>query len=424
MDSRRFVLRAALLPCVAALGFAAPLAQAQKWPEKMVRIVVAGPPGGSADIVARFLADGLAKEIGQPVIVEPKPGAGGVLAVNELSQAPRDGHTLLVGVNSLVSEIPHIMKLRVDMAKEITPVAELARGGLVMVGAPSLAAKNFSELVGWVKANPGKVNYASYTAGTISHVMGLQLNKAAGLDMVHVGYKGSTPALTDVMGGHVPLMFDGMPTSLPLIKSGKIKAYAVSTQQRSTLLPDVPDLPRARLSAARGRGVDGLVGESRGACAGAGEAARGRAQGAGSARGTHALVRDRLRSGAAPQPRGTDQIIDCRLRTRGRGAQVDRVQAGVRLSPIGGVAAKGLFPLRFNFLCDAAQSRRYQLRLSSIECGALRAAIFIIVSHCASRRVMRGSWSRSSLRLVLEGFTRTLHVIGQLQTPRAEQQGI
>ena len=240
MDSRRFVLRAALLPCVAALGFAAPLAQAQKWPEKMVRIVVAGPPGGSADIVARFLADGLAKEIGQPVIVEPKPGAGGVLAVNELSQAPRDGHTLLVGVNSLVSEIPHIMKLRVDMAKEITPVAELARGGLVMVGAPTLAAKNFSELVGWVKANPGKVNYASYTAGTISHVMGLQLNKAAGLDMVHVGYKGSTPALTDVMGGHVPLMFDGMPTSLPLIKSGKIKAYAVSTQQRSTLLPDVP----------------------------------------------------------------------------------------------------------------------------------------------------------------------------------------
>ena len=136
-----------------------------KWPEKTVRIVAAGPAGGSADIVARLLADDLAKEIGQPVSSRPKPGAGGVLAVNELSQAPHDGHTLLVGVNSLVSEIPHIVKLRVDMAKEIKPVAELARGGLVMVGAPSVPAKNFAELVGWVKANPGKVNYASYTAG-------------------------------------------------------------------------------------------------------------------------------------------------------------------------------------------------------------------------------------------------------------------
>jgi tripartite-type tricarboxylate transporter receptor subunit TctC len=214
--------------------------QPARWPEKPVRIVAAGPAGGSADIVARLLAEGLAKELGQPVYADPRPGAGGVIAVNDLGQAPRDGHTLLVGVSSLVSEIPHIVKLRVDMAKEIKPVVEVARGGLVMVAAPSVPASNFGELLDWVKANPGRVNYASYSAGTMSHVLGLQLNRAAGLDMTHVGYKGSSPALTDLMGGHVPLMFDGMATSLPLIKAGKVKALAVSTPRRSPMLPDVP----------------------------------------------------------------------------------------------------------------------------------------------------------------------------------------
>jgi tripartite-type tricarboxylate transporter receptor subunit TctC len=239
-------LCAASLCGLVVAGFVGTAVQAQgqagsaAWPSKPLRIVAAGPAGGTADIVARVVADGLAKEIGQPVIVDPKPGAGGALAVNDLSQSPHDGSTLMVGVSSLVSEIPHIMKLRVDMAKEIKPLVELGRGGLVMVGGPTVPAKNFAELLTWVKANPGKVSYASYSPGTISHVLGLQLNKAAGIDMTHVGYKGSTPALTDVMGGHVPLMFDGMVTSLPLIKAGKIKAFAQSAPKRSALLPDVP----------------------------------------------------------------------------------------------------------------------------------------------------------------------------------------
>ena len=224
----------------AALALAVPFAQAQQWPAKPVRVIVAGPPGGSADIIARLLADDLTKEIGQPVVVEAKPGAAGIIAVNELSQSPHDGYTLLVGVNSLVSEIPHIVKMKFDMSKEIKPVAELARGGLVLVANPSFPAKNLAELIAYAKANPGKVNYASYSPGTISHVLGLQLNKAASIDMTHVGYKGSTPALTDVMGGHVPLMFDGIATSLPYIKSGKLKAFAVSSPKRSAMLPDVP----------------------------------------------------------------------------------------------------------------------------------------------------------------------------------------
>jgi tripartite-type tricarboxylate transporter receptor subunit TctC len=240
--TRRRLVRLAGLAGAAAL--AAPLAFAQsvtaQWPAKPIRVVVAGPAGGSADIVARLVADQLAKEFGQSVYADPKPGAGGMLAVNELVQAPRDGYTVLVGVNSLVSEVPHIVKSRVDVKRELKPVAELARGGLVLVAAPTFPASSVSELIAYTKAHPATVNYASYSPGTLSHVLGLQLNQAAGIDMTHVGYKGSTPALTDLMGGHVPLMFDGLATSLPLVKTGKIKAVAISTPKRSALLPQVP----------------------------------------------------------------------------------------------------------------------------------------------------------------------------------------
>jgi len=233
--------RRALLAGAAALAaFGSTRARAQGWPSKPIRIVAAGASGANADILARLVGDAIAKDLGQTVIVEPKPGAAGVLAVSDLTQSPHDGHTLLVAVNSLVSEVPHIVKLRVDMAREIRPLAELARGGLVLVGNPSFPAKNLAELVAYVKAHPATVSVASYSPGTLSHVLGLQLNQAAGIDLLHVGYKGSTPGLTDVMGGHVPLMFDGIPTSLPLIRSGKLKAFAVSTPQRSPVLPDVP----------------------------------------------------------------------------------------------------------------------------------------------------------------------------------------
>jgi len=233
--TRRQLIAAASLTALVPLR-----ARAQSFPTKPLRVVVAGPAGANADIVARLVTEPLAKELGQTAIVEPKPGAAGAIAVNDLLQSPHDGHTLLVGVNALVSEIPHIVKLKIDMAQSITPLAELARGGLVLVANPSFPAKNLAELITYVKANPGKVNVASYSAGTLSHVLGLLLNQTAGIDLMHVGYKGSTPALADVMGNHVPLMFDGIPTALPLIKSGKIKAFAVSTPKRSPVLPDVP----------------------------------------------------------------------------------------------------------------------------------------------------------------------------------------
>ena len=231
-------LGAALAGAFALLAAVPVIAQTPS--DKTLRIIVAGPPGGTLDVVSRLLAEGLQKELNQTVVVDSKPGAGGAVAVNDLMQAPHDGNTMLVTLDAIVSEIPHIVKLRFDMAKEIKPIAELARGGLVLVGNPALPAKNLAQLSAYVKANPGKVTYASYSAGTVSHILGLQLNKAAGLDMAHVGYKGSPPALVDVVGGHVPLMFAGIPNAIPLIKAGKIVPYAVSLPQRSPNLPDVP----------------------------------------------------------------------------------------------------------------------------------------------------------------------------------------
>ena len=224
----------------AALLATAPASFAQAWPSKPVRILIGAPPGGTADIVARLLADGLQKEWGQPVIVEAKPGAAGMIAMQDFLNQPADGYNLLVSVNALVTEIPHVIKVRFDPFKDVKPLADLARSGLVFVANGALPAKNVPELVSYAKANPGKLSYASYSAGTISHTMGLELNKAAGIDLNHVPYKGSPPALQDLAGGHVQLMFDGPATSIPMIKGGKIKALAVSGPKRNPALPEVP----------------------------------------------------------------------------------------------------------------------------------------------------------------------------------------
>ena len=224
----------------AALLATAPAALAQAWPSKPVRIVIGAPAGGTADILARTLAEGMQKEWGQPVIVEAKPGAAGMIAMQDFLTQPADGYTLLVSVNALVTEIPHVIKVRFDPFKDVKPLADLARSGLVFVANASLPAKNLPELVAYAKANPGKLSYASYSAGTISHTMGLELNKAAGTDLNHVPYKGSPPALQDLAGGHVQLMFDGPATSIPMIKGGKIKALAVSGPKRNPVLPEVP----------------------------------------------------------------------------------------------------------------------------------------------------------------------------------------
>ncbi len=234
---RRLVLGAIAGACLLGL---APAALAQAFPSKPVRIVIGAPPGGTSDVVARLLADGMNKEWGQAVIVDAKPGGAGTIGINELLSAAADGHTLMVGPSAAVTEIPHVIKVRYDPFKDLKPLVNLGGGGLVLVGTASLPAKNVAEVVSYAKANAGKVSYASYSAGTISHTMGLALNKAAGIDLNHVPYKGSPPALQDVMGGHVALMFDGPATSIPMIKGGKLKAIAISGPKRNPALPDVP----------------------------------------------------------------------------------------------------------------------------------------------------------------------------------------
>jgi tripartite-type tricarboxylate transporter receptor subunit TctC len=235
-------LRRALLGAIAGAALLAttPGALAQAYPSKPIRLVVVAPAGGSSDIVARTLADGLSPLLGQTVIVDNKPGGLGAVGVQDMLMSPRDGYTFVIAPNGLVSEVPHIVKPRFDVFKDIKPLAELSRSGLVMVGNAALPASNLREVIAHVKANPGKVSYASYSTGTVSHTLGVELSKLAGLEMTHVGYKGSPPALQDVMGGHVALMFDGPATSIPMLKTGKIKAFAVTSPKRMSALPDVP----------------------------------------------------------------------------------------------------------------------------------------------------------------------------------------
>jgi len=215
-------------------------AQAAEWPAKPVRILVGAPPGGTADILARLIARELQAPLGQPVIVDYKPGAGGTIAVQTMLSSPRDGYTFLLIQKGIAAEVPHAIKVSFDPFKDIVPIAQLTRYGLVLVGNPNLPAKNLAELVKYVKSKPGKIDYANFGVGTRGQTMGVQFNRLAGLDAGTVSYKGSPAALQDVMGGQVPLMFDGPATSMPFIKSGKLRAYAVASPKRMTALPNVP----------------------------------------------------------------------------------------------------------------------------------------------------------------------------------------
>ena len=207
-----------------------------------IRLILGVPAGSSTDVIARILTEAMSHHLGQPVIVDNKPGGSGSIATQAFLSAPNDGNTWLMAVNGFFSEAPYTIKLNFDPLKVAIPLVEIGGGGLVLVGNPSIPAKNYRELINWIRANRGSTTFASYSPGSLSHVMGLLLNKAEGLDMLHVPYKGSPPALQDLMGGQVNLMFDAPPSSLPLIKSGKLKAFAVTSPKRNESMPDVPTL--------------------------------------------------------------------------------------------------------------------------------------------------------------------------------------
>ena len=212
------------------------------WTDKPVKLLVPAPAGGNIDVIARLLADQLAADIGQPMVVDNRPGAGGGIAVQALRSAPADGQTVLVTASNVLTEIPHVLKSGFDPLRDVRPVGIVARGNLVMIAAPNVPAKDFKGFLTYAKKSPGNLSFASYSTGTISHYAGMILNQKAGLDLQHVPFQGSPPALAQVMGGQIPLMFDGYTTSRSLITTGKVQVYAVASKNRLSQLPDVPTL--------------------------------------------------------------------------------------------------------------------------------------------------------------------------------------
>ena len=242
MITRRKLIRAALLGPVsaAALTVAGDGAFAQNYPSRVIRWVVPYPPGGATDITARIVASYLSEHIGQQVIIENRPGAGNNLGTETVVNAAPDGHTLLLVNPANAINATLYKKLSFNYLRDTVQVAGIIRVPNVMEVNPSVPAKTVAEFIAYAKANPGKINWATSGNGTSVHLSGELFKMMTGVDLLHVPYRGSAPALTDMLAGQVHLMFDNMPPSLPHIKAGKLRALGVTTAQRSQVLPDVP----------------------------------------------------------------------------------------------------------------------------------------------------------------------------------------
>jgi tripartite-type tricarboxylate transporter receptor subunit TctC len=234
----RFVL--SLLASAAAL--AAPgLVHAQTYPDRPIKLVVPFAPGGATDILGRLLATALGERLGQPMVVENRPGAGTVVAASMVAKSPADGYTLLLGSNTTLTMNPAIRtNLPYDPIKSFTPLALVADMGLLLVAHNDTPGQTLKDIVTQAKATPDKFSYGSYGTGSSVHFGAEMLKATAGFSMMHVPFNGSSPSLTALMGGQVPLAVDTVVASTPLIKSGKIKAIAALSPQRLALLPNVP----------------------------------------------------------------------------------------------------------------------------------------------------------------------------------------
>jgi tripartite-type tricarboxylate transporter receptor subunit TctC len=239
---RRDFLRLSALGLSAPLLRAAPALAAADYPTKPVHWVVGYPPGGSTDILARLIGNALSEKLHQQFIVENKAGAGNNIATEFVVNAPPDGYTVLLvnpanGINATLYK-----KLNFNFVRDIAPVGGITRVPNVMTAHPSVPANNVAEFIDYTKANPGKINMASSGNGTSVHLSGELFMAMTGVKMTHVPYRGSNPALTDLLAGQCQVIFDNMPSVLPHIKAGKLRALAVTTEQRSPQLPDVATL--------------------------------------------------------------------------------------------------------------------------------------------------------------------------------------
>ncbi|MBU3647682.1 MAG: tripartite tricarboxylate transporter substrate binding protein [Limnohabitans sp.] len=220
---------------------------AQAWPAKPISLVVPFPAGGTTDVLARAVGQELSKSLGQPVVVESKPGAGATLGADYVVKSKADGYTLLMGAvhHTIASSV--YKKLPYDFQKDLAPVSTVALVPNVLVVNPNVAAKSTKELLALAKANPGKLTYGSNGNGTGQHLIGAQFESMGGVEILHVPYKGSGPLTTDLLGGQITMSFDTITPVLPHIKVGKLRALAVTTSKRSPALPDVPTLDESGL---------------------------------------------------------------------------------------------------------------------------------------------------------------------------------
>ena len=224
----------------AALPTVTRIARAQAYPSRPVHWIVTAAPGGPADILARLLGSWLSERLGQQFVVENRTGAGGNIGTEAVVRAPADGYTLHLTATSDAINATLDEKLSFNLLRDIAPVASLIRGPFVMVVQPSFPAKTVPEFIAYAKANPGKINFASGGTGFAAHVSGELFKMMAGVEMIHVPYRGQAPAMTDLLGGQVQVMFDPVVSSITHIRAGRLRPLAVTTSMRSEVLPDVP----------------------------------------------------------------------------------------------------------------------------------------------------------------------------------------
>lgn len=242
--SRRRALAAAAAAAAACVSAYAGQAWAQaNWPTKPITFVVPQNPGGANDVVARAVAQGLESTLGQPVIVENRPGANGNVGTGQVARSAADGYTFLVTAQSAYTINPALYSsVPFDPLKDFTPVMQLAVAPYLLVVNPSFPAQNLNELVAYAKAHPGKVEYASAGNGTLNHLLGEMLKKQKGIDLLHVPYKGAAAAATDVVAGQLPMTFGSFPGVMPFVASGKLRVLGVASDQPTQLAPQVPVL--------------------------------------------------------------------------------------------------------------------------------------------------------------------------------------
>jgi tripartite-type tricarboxylate transporter receptor subunit TctC len=223
-----------------------PAALAQAFPNKPLRLICPFPPGGAVDIASRAIAQELSKNLGQPVTVENRPGAGGNIGGAEAARANPDGYTIFMTTSGIQAINPVLYaKMPFDPNKDLVPVSALVSLNNVLVLHPSIKANSVPEVIAMAKSQPGAMNYASSGSGTSIHMSGEMFKSLTGVNMTHIPYKGSAPAMTDLLGGQVMMMFDNIPSAIPHIKSGKLKALATTGSKRDPLLPDLPTLAEA-----------------------------------------------------------------------------------------------------------------------------------------------------------------------------------